>query len=74
MAPNVQDPDIELPDTVPVYCTSWPCTVPKWMELPWTWPSMFVGTSPNPEILMVPARLEPVSVQVRLKVPLKLPR
>jgi hypothetical protein len=48
-------------------------TVPKLMEAPWTVPWMLVGTSPNPEIMIVPVRLSPDCCHVNLNVPLKAP-
>jgi len=48
-------------------------TVPKLMEEPLTVPLRLVATFPNPEILIVPFKVFPVSCQLSVKVPLKVP-
>jgi hypothetical protein len=48
-------------------------TVPKRMEAPWTIPWMLVGTSFNPETLIVPLSFCPDCCHVNVKVPLKAP-
>jgi hypothetical protein len=48
-------------------------TVPKLMEAPLTVPWILVGTSSNPEIMIVPFRSFPDCCHVRLNVPRKAP-
>jgi hypothetical protein len=48
-------------------------TVPKRIEAPWTVPWILVGTSLNPETMIVPLKSFPDCCHVRLNVPLKAP-
>ena len=64
------EPDILLPETVPVYVTT--PTAPKLIELPVTVPLMD-SLSGGDDSMIVPLRLEPVCVHVRENVPLNSP-
>ena len=64
------EPDIVLPETVPVYVTT--PTAPKLIELPVTVPLMD-SLSGGDDSMIVPLRLEPVCVHVRENVPLNGP-
>ena len=70
---TVQVPDIELPDTEPLYVISCEPTVPKVIWSPCSEPLIGVSWLPKPEILIVPLRFEPDVVQITVKVPLKAP-
>ena len=62
-------PDIELPDTVPLYVTASEPSVPKSIVLPLIVP--WIGAVPDgAERVMMPVRVELDCCQVSLKVPL----
>lgn len=70
---SFQSPDIELPETVPVYVSDCEPTVPKLIVPPFTVPLIGVGELPSEEILIVPLRFDPDCCHVSSNVPLNVP-
>ena len=64
-------PDIESPETVPVYLTAVEPTVPNLIEPPSTVP--FTGTVPDVDSVILPCSFDPACSQLSVNVPENVP-